>query len=509
MKSTIILNSNYRIDRIDNRIYSGFVEHLGRAVYEGIYQPDHPSADEDGFRQDVLELIRELDMPLTRYPGGNFVSGYNWEDGVGPRDRRPVRLDLAWKALEPNQVGTDEFMKWCRKAGTAPMMAVNLGTRGPAEAQQLVEYCNFPGGTALSDLRRRNGSDAPYGVKVWCLGNEMDGPWQTGHRSADDYGSTALEAAKMMKWTDPSIELVVCGSSHAAMPTMGEWESTVLNHTYDLVDYLSIHQYFGNRCNTTAGYLAQAEAMSDYIDRIVACCDFVRARRKASKKIMLSFDEWNVWFHSNARDQESPEWTVARPLLEDIYNMEDALLVGMLLMTLLNHADRVKIACIAQSVNVIAPIMTEKSGGAWRQTIFHPFALTSRYGRGTALRAVVDSPAYDAEYRHNSDSLPTVCREIPCLYTASVHNPERGEVVIFAVNRSLSEPMELEIRLEDFKAVSVIEHLRLRHDDLKAVNSATEEKVRPESQSGDTLQDGVVSSCLQPASWNMIRVKLA
>lgn len=508
MKSRVIVNRNYLVDKIDNRIYSGFVEHLGRAVYEGIYQPGHPSADEDGFRRDVIELIRELDMPLTRYPGGNFVSGYNWEDGVGPREQRPARLDLAWKALEPNLFGTDEFMKWCRKANTAPMMAVNLGTRGAAEAQQLVEYCNFPGGTALSDQRRRNGAEQPYGVKVWCLGNEMDGPWQTGHRTADEYGRTALEAAKMMKWTDPSIELVVCGSSHAGMPTLGEWESKVLDHTYDLVDYLSIHHYFGNRCDTTPGYLAQAESMSDFIDRIVACCDFVRTRRKSQKRIMLSFDEWNVWFHSNGKEVESPEWSVARPLLEDVYTMEDALLVGMLLMTLINHADRVKIACLAQSVNVIAPIMTEKNGKAWRQTTFHPFALTSRYGRGTALRTVVDSPCYDAEYRHDTASLPVNCREIPYLYCACVHNTGRNEVVLFAVNRNLSEAMELELKLEDFDPVSVLEHESISHPDLKAVNSAAEEKVRPVKLAGATLEKNTLKTVLPAASWNMIRISI-
>ncbi|MBS1369190.1 MAG: alpha-N-arabinofuranosidase [Lentisphaeria bacterium] len=508
MKSRLILNRHYTIGEVDNRIYSGFIEHLGRAVYEGIYQPGHPSADEDGFRTDVLELIRGLDMPLTRYPGGNFVSGYNWEDGVGPRGKRPVRLDLAWKALEPNTFGTDEFMKWCRKAGTAPMMAVNLGTRGAADAQRLVEYCNFPAGTELSDRRRANGSEAPYGVKLWCLGNEMDGPWQTGQRSADDYGRTAREAAKMMKWTDPSIELVVCGSSSGAMPTFGSWEETVLGHTCDLVDYLSIHQYFGNRCGCTPGYLARAEAMDEFISRIAACCDAVGAKKKSGKKIMLSFDEWNVWFHSNGDESKSPEWTVARPLLEDIYTMEDALLVGLLLMTLLNHADRVKIACIAQSVNVIAPVMTEKEGKAWRQTIYHPFALTSKYGRGTTLRVVVDSPCYDAEFRHDRNAPPEPCREIPYLYTAAVHNEERGEIAIFAANRSLAEPMELEAVLQDFGAESVIEHKTLHHKDLNAVNSAREEAVKPEALSGARLDGDALSALLPAASWNMIRIRL-
>ncbi len=504
MKSKVILNRHYRIGEVDERIYGGFIEHLGRAVYEGIYQPEHPCADGDGFRTDVLELIRELGTPLTRYPGGNFVSGYNWEDGVGPREQRPVRLDLAWKALEPNTFGTDEFMTWCRKAGTAPMMAVNLGTRGPADAQRLVEYCNFPGGTALSDQRRANGSPEPYGVKLWCLGNEMDGVWQTGHCPAEEYGRRAQEAAKMMKWTDPSIELVVCGSSSDGMPTFGAWENAVLEETYELADYLSIHKYFGNPHDQTPGYLSLPEAMSDFIIRTLALCDAVGARKKSAKKIMLSFDEWNVWFHSRGTEKNSPEWTAARPLLEDIYNMEDALLVGMLMMTLLDHADRVKVACIAQSVNVIAPIMTEKNGKAWKQTIFHPFALTAKYGRGSVLRAVVDSPCYDAEF-----GVPaTARRKISSLRTTSVYNAERGEVVVFAVNRDLSAEMELEVRLEDFVPERVAEWKELRHDDLKAVNSAESEPVAPTDRRDAALDGDTLQLRLRPASWNMIRVKV-
>ena len=504
MKCQVILNRHYRIGTVDERIYGGFIEHLGRAVYEGIYQPDHPCADEDGFRTDVLELVRELGTPLTRYPGGNFVSGYNWEDGVGPREKRPVRLDLAWKALEPNTFGTDEFMKWCRKAGTAPMMAVNLGTRGPADAQRLVEYCNFPGGTEQSEQRRANGSPEPYGVKLWCLGNEMDGIWQTGHCPAEEYGRRAHEAAKMMKWTDPSVELVVCGSSSDGMPTFGAWESAVLEETYDVADYLSIHKYFANPHDQTPGYLSMPEAMSEFITRTLAVCDAVGARKKSAKKIMLSFDEWNVWFHSHGEEKNSPEWTVARPLLEDIYTMEDALLVGMLMMTLLDHADRVKVACIAQSVNVIAPIMTDKTGRAWRQTIFYPFALTAKYGRGSVLRAVVDSPCYDAEF----GAPATVRRNTSCLRTTSVYNEERGEVVIFAVNRDLAGEMEMEVHLEDFEPEQVIEQKELRHDDLKAVNSAASEPVAPVDRESATLSGGTLRVRLRPASWNMIRVKV-
>ncbi len=508
MKSKIIVNRNYPISEVDKRIYSGFIEHLGRAVYEGIYQPEHESSDADGFRGDVLELIRELDMPLTRYPGGNFVSAYRWEDGVGPRDERPARLELAWEALEPNLFGTDEFVRWCRKAGTAPMLAVNLGTRGAAEAQQLVEYCNFPGGTALSDWRRGNGSEEPHNIKLWCLGNEMDGPWQFGQRSADDYGRVCREAAKLMKTTDPEIELVVCGSSHKDMATLGEWEETVLSHTYEYVEYISVHQYFANRRDRTADYLAGPEAMSEYIDRIAASCDAVGTRKKSAKKIMLSFDEWNVWYHSMP-GPKPPKWMVGRPILEDIYNTEDALLVGMLMMTLLNHSDRVKIACIAQSVNVIAPIMTSKNGKAWRQTIFYPFAYTSKYGRGIAMKTIAESDCYEADYDTCNNPAGKEISNVPYLYSSVIHNPENNEMVIFVCNRHLRENMTLETVLEHFTPVGVIEHITLYNQDLKAVNSEEHETVHPKTVSPGKVDGNRIWVELPPASWNMIRIRLA
>ncbi len=506
MKSKITVNKKFTISPIDRRIYSGFIEHLGRAVYEGIYQPDHATADADGFRTDVLELVRELDMPMTRYPGGNFVSIYNWEDGVGPKEKRPVRLDLAWQALEPNEFGTDEFMRWCKKANTEPMMAVNLGTRGPKEAQELFEYCNFPGGTELSDRRRANGAEEPYNVKVWCLGNEMDGPWQFGQRSAEDYGRVCREAAKMMKCMDDSVELIVCGSSSSSMPTLGSWEETVLDYTFDYVDYISIHHYFGNPRDMAAGYFARAEVMEQYINKIVASCDAVATKKKSDKKIMLSFDEWNVWFHSHGAKEVKPKWTVARNILEDIYNTEDALLVGMLMMTLINHADRVKIACIAQSVNVIAPIMTSKEGKAWKQTIFYPFAYTSKYGRGTALQTIIESDNYETEFQTRVYEKPEKV-VAPYLYCSVVDNEEAGEVVIFACNRNLEEAMELETQLENFTPKSVIEAVTLHHADLKAVNSEEEELVKAEPLTGGTVSGNTVKIKLPAASWNVIRVK--
>ena len=506
MEASITLHAQFTIASVDPRLYGGFIEHLGRAVYEGIYEPDHSTADERGFRQDVIGLIRELDMPITRYPGGNFVSGYNWEDGVGPREQRPARLDLAWASLEPNSFGTDEFMDWCKVAKTAPMIAVNLGTRGAEAACNLVEYCNHPGGTHWSDLRRKHGYEQPHKVKLWCLGNEMDGPWQICAKSAEDYGKLACEAAKMMKWVDPSIELVVCGSSSPGMPTFASWEATVLEHTYDRVEYISIHRYYSNQCNQTPGFLSLSDDLDRFIKSVVAVCDYVGARKKSTKKIMLSVDEWNVWFHSHGQEKNSQRWTTARPLIEDIYTMEDALLVGSTLITLLNNADRVKIGCIAQSVNVIAPIMTRKGGGAWRQTIFFPFSHTSWYGRGTVLRQAVETPAYEAVYQESPGSKAETLTAIPTLTSAAVFNGEAREIVVFAVNRGLESAMPLSINLGGFDGDRVIEWITMHHPDLKAVNAEAAEIVKPVPAEGASLENGTVRADLPAASWNMIRI---
>jgi len=500
MKATLFLHPKVLIGAVDKRLYGGFIEHLGRAIYEGIYEPNHESADEQGFRQDVIELVKELDMPITRYPGGNFVSNYKWEDGVGPVAERPVRLDIAWKALEPNTLGTNEFMDWCKKANTEPMMAVNLGTRGAVEAQELVEYCNHPGGTFYSDLRRQHGWENPHDIKLWCLGNEVDGSWQMGHKTADEYGKLAREAAKLMKGIDPSIELIVCGSSFSSMPSFAEWEATVLEHTIDLVDYISIHTYYGNPEDETAGYLAKNDDMDRFIKGVVATVDYVAAKKKSDKKIMLSFDEWNVWFHKSPTDTNSPEWTAARDLLEDVYTMEDALLVGGMLITLLNNADRVKVACVAQTVNVLAPIMTRKGGGAWRQTIFYPFAYASKYGRGTALKLTSDCPTYDTTFKGKE------LKNIPTLSSAASFT--ENELVLFILNRDLKNAIELDVDLSGFKLKKIIEWVELRHDNLKAVNTEYEELIKPVQKLGACLKNSNLIASLEPASWNMLRISL-
>ena len=498
LKAKATLDRNFNVGTVDERIYGSFIEHLGRAVYGGIYEPSHPTADEQGFRRDVLSLIRDLAVPVVRYPGGNFVSGYDWRDGIGPRELRPRRAEQAWFSVETNEIGVDEFVDWSRKAGTDVMMAVNLGTKGPDEARQLVEYCNMAGGTQYSDLRRSNGHQQPHNIKLWCLGNEMDGPWQICHKTADEYGRVATEAAKLMKWADPSIELVACGSSHRGMPTYAEWERVVLEHAYEHVDYLSLHQYYGNHAGNFETFLAEGVGMDRFIAEIVATCDFVKAKTRSKKTMHLSFDEWNVWFHSNNADAKMERWQVAPPLLEDAYDMTDALVVGTMLNALIRHADRVKVACLAQLVNVIAPIMTRNGGGAWRQTIYWPYLHASQYGRGLSLGTIVDSPTYNASSHH----------DVPYLDLSAVLSEQAGEVTVFCVNRSQKQAMDLRLDLRGLEAAAVLGHTVLRHDNLSAINTeGNPDNVAPQELAAGSLRGGIYTGRLPAASWNVLRFR--
>jgi alpha-N-arabinofuranosidase len=498
-KASMIVDKEFAIGAVDPRLYGSFVEHLGRAVYGGIYELGHPDADEQGFRKDVIALIQELAVPIIRYPGGNFVSGYNWEDGVGPVAERKRRLELAWMTVETNEIGTNEFADWAKKVGAEVMMAVNLGTGGPDEARNLLEYCNHPKGTYWSDLRRSHGYEQPHNFKTWCLGNEMDGPWQIGHKTADEYGRAALETAKVMKWVDPSIELVACGSSNRAMPTFAQWEATVLDHTYDHVDFISLHTYYGNNDNDTANFLAKSLDMDDFIHSIIATCDYIKAKKRSKKNMLLSFDEWNVWFHTHESDKQIERWTIAPPQLEDIYTLEDALLVGCMIISMLKRADRVKMACLAQLVNVIAPIMTANGGISWRQTIFFPYMHASVYGRGVSLKPLIQSPKYDSKE----------FTDVPMLESAVVYNDKLGQLTIFAVNRDLVDALELEVDLRQFSNYRVVEHSILENPDHKASNTMKNpQTVVPHAGGDAALKDGRLSAKLPKLSWSMIRLTL-
>lgn len=485
IKSSIDVYKSLAISTIDNRIYGSFIEHLGRAVYGGIYEPTHPTADNEGWRQDVIKMVKDLNVPIVRYPGGNFVSGYNWEDGTGPKDKRPSRPELAWHVIETNEVGIDEFQSWTSKVNSDIMMAVNLGTRGPEEARQLLEYCNFPSGTYYSEMRRKNGFDKPFNIKTWCLGNEMDGPWQICNKTKEEYARIATTTAKVMKELDPSIELVACGSAHMNMPTFGEWELAVLKEAYEHIDYISLHNYYGNPNGDTKDYLASSIDMDSFIHTVVSICDTVKGIKHSDKTVNLSFDEWNVWFHSNDDDAKLEWWQKAPHQLEDVYTLEDALVVGTLLITLLKNSDRVKIACLAQLVNVIAPIMTANGGDCFAQTIFYPFFYTSNYGRGTVLTTVVNCDTYSTS-KH---------KDIPYVESIVVDNTERNEIVVFAVNRSLEEEAELSFNFNGYNC-SFIEHVVLTGELLATNTLDNPDNIKPYTTTGMNMPK---------QSWNMYR----
>src|SRR3954468_5810652 len=435
----IYVDPRRTISPIDPNLFGSFLEHLGRAIYEGIYDPKSKLADENGFRKDVADEIRKLSVPIIRYPGGNFVSGYNWLDGVGPKQDRPVILDKAWNSLNSNQFGTDEFMAWCKMVGTKPLMGLNLGTGTTEQAAALVEYCNIEKGTSWSNLRRKHGIAEPYRVENWCLGNEMDGPWQIGHMTATEYGLKAQDAARQMRYVDSSLKLIACGSSGPFMPTYLEWDREVLEQCYDYVDGLSLHRYFDNS-DTTGGdssaFLAMNLTMDKQIAETLAVCDMVRGHKRSPKKLWLSFDEWNVWYRERHGDAVDGKKTEAPHLLEEIYNFEDALLVGGLINTLIRNSDRVKIACLAQLVNVIAPIMTN-SNGLFRQTIFYPYAWGIQYGRGDALNVLVESSSYEVKKVKGLDQAPHID-------VAGARNSSDGSISLFVLNRDLAKSHEVE-----------------------------------------------------------------
>ena len=455
MKTTLSLHSRFQIGAVDPRIFGGFLEHLGRAVYEGVYQPDNPRADAHGFRTDVLEALRPMRMTAMRYPGGNFASGYHWEDGVGPREGRPRVRDLAWQSLEPNTFGTDEYLALCRAMEWTPMLTVNMGTGTPEEARNWVEYTNIPAGTKYADLRAANGAAEPYGVKLWCLGNEMDGQWQLGHVPADQYAIRAQQAAKMMKDVDRSIELVACGSCGIFMPTYMEWDRLVLDYLGDYADYISLHRYVGNEANDTADFLAVTNSIDRQIEEMDAACRFVQAKRRSNKRAYLCFDEWNVWYKNHQVDGEGK---LAAHLLEEVYNLEDALVVAGFLHSFLRHADVVKIANLAQIVNVIAPVLT-RDDAVLVQSIFHPFAMFSARRDGVSLQVTLDGPSYESK-NYGTTSV---------IDASAVLGGNRLHV--FVTNRSLEEAADVTVAIADRPIVALQNGEILSGTDPKAANT--------------------------------------
>ena len=494
------VDPDLRIGPVSRRTFGSFVEHLGRCVYTGIHEPTHPTADADGFRGDVLKLVRELGVSTVRYPGGNFVSGYRWEDGIGPASLRKARLDLAWHSLEPNTVGVDEFMHWARAADVEPMMAVNLGTRGITEAVDLLDYCNGTSASHLARLRGSNGSPDPHGVRMWCLGNEMDGSWQTGHKTALEYGRLAAETARALRQVDPDLELVVCRSSSPDMATFGEWERVVLMETYDLVNYISIHRYYQETDGDLASFLGSAVDMDIFIASVIATVDHVRTVKKSNRQVNISFDEWNVWYQTRAQSipPTGDQWPVAPVLLEDQYTAADAVVVGSLLIALLRHSDRVTAASQAQLVNVIAPIMTQPGGPAWRQTTFHPFAQASALARGQVLRTNPTSPTFSTSVHGDVESVDAI----------ATWDEETGTGAVFVVNRNPDQAMDLTIDLSRLGDIRLGAVTTLADEDPYAYNSVRDpDRVMPRDRRDATLEKGKLHLLLPAVSWSTMSLE--
>jgi len=516
-RAKIHISKSFVVGKTDDRLFGSFVEHMGSTVYNGIFEPGHRNADKNGFRKDVMELIKELKLTQIRYPGGNFVSGFNWEDSVGPVEERPVRLDLAWKAIEPNTFGLNEFMQWIKKIHSKPMMTINLGTRGVDSARNLLEYCNFKEGTYYSDLRRKHGVNEPHNIKLWCLGNEMDGSWQIGAKTADEYGRLAKETGKVMKWLDPEIELVVAGSSTNRMKEFPRWDKTVLMHAYEVADYISLHHYVDRRSSfseidnnslinndkpvnlNTQEYLARTIYVERQIYDIIATCDYVKSVKRSNKTMYLAFDEWNVVAEKKHEGFDYKPWEIGSPIDCGAHTMEDALAFASMMMAIIRRSDRIKIACQSLLVNTGPLIVAKKDGPAWRNTIFYPFMHLSHYGRGNVLQSISKAPCYST-FEFSS---------VPIIDDLVVYNEEKGELSIFAVNRS-DEPIELTTDLRDFVAPELKKHIIMNHRNLNASN--TEDKpfeVIPRTAiEHSRISNGYVESLIEPFSWNVILIKV-
>ncbi len=501
-EAKVIYDKDFEIGEVDKRLFGSFVEHLGRCLYGGIFEPGHETADKNGFRQDVKDMIRELGVTGIRYPGGNFVSGYNWKDGVGPREERPCRKDLAWNVTETNEVGTNEFAALLKEMNVDMMMAVNLGTGTPREAGELVEYCNVPGGTYWSDKRREHGVEEPHDFKLWCLGNEMDGEWQICMHTAEEYARLCKETAKIVKWMDPSVETVACGSctNEQGHKPFGVWDQAVLEECYDYIDYLSLHRYFNYNPQKQLAYkMSETEAdipfifkdLQNYLDTITGICDHVKGKRHSDKSVNISFDEWGV-----ITDTGAIPGCVSQEYGYASFKEIDAVIYGGILCTFFNNADRVKIACQSLLVNEGGMITTDPGGRAIRQTTFYPFQDAARYARGIALRASAVLPVKETEHHGYQKSVVTAC----------TYDEESGEISVFVVNCDMEDDVSLTLELRSFGELFSAGWRELYDDDPYAKNTFEDEfHIVPQDKNLPDPVNGKVSVTLKKHSWNVLR----
>ncbi len=505
-QAKVIYDKNFVIGEVDKRLFGSFAEHLGRCMYGGFHQPEHETADENGFRGDVKELIRELGVTAVRYPGGNFVSGYDWKDGVGPKEKRPTRKELAWNVVENNQVGTNEFAACLKEVGADMIMAVNLGTGTPKEAGELVEYCNVADGTYWSELRKEHGVNQPHNFKLWCLGNEMDGEWQICMHTAEEYARLCKETAKIVKWIDPTVETIACGSctNEIGHDSFGDWDRKVLEECYDYIDYLSLHRYFNYNPRKQLAYkMYDTEKdipfffkdLQNYLDTVISACDFVKGKRRSDKTVHISFDEWGV-----ITDTGAIPGGVDQEFGYASFKEMDAMIYGGILCTFLNNADRVKIACQSLLVNEGGMITTDPFGKAIRQTTFYPFQDAARFAKGKALRPSALLPEKETEHHGLQQTLIIAC----------TYEEQTGEIAVFIANSDMEEDAQVSLELHSFgDTIKSLGWRELYDDNPYAKNTFEDEyRVVPVEKKVDDPKDGKLTVVVKKHSWNVLRFEV-
>jgi len=530
-KAKITVHPLFEIGEISPRLYGAFLEPIGTMVNGMMYNPKHETADEQGFRRDVIEALKDTPLPAVRLPGGNFMSGWDWKDSIGPMENRKAHLDLAWHQYIPNDVGHDEYLQWSEKVGFEPMYTINLGTGDINDAIYITEYTNHPGGTWWSDERRKNGHEDPYGVKVWYLGNEMDGPWQIAswERNPRGYGILANETSKAMKWVDGSIETAVCVSSSPFLAHYPQWDLEVLQECYESVDYVSMHHYHSAPPNDWGALLGGATYYEDYINTEIALCDFVQTKCRSPKKLMLSFDEYGVHprpcselnpgygphnlyrVHYNfpVRDyvrhdpNNMPERR--RPGMPSIGDMGRALGNTSVLLAFLRHADRVKIGCMTGGLGTL---VSSNRDHVWKSAAYYPFVQLMQYGRGMSMQTKVECETYTIPgYAVDDNSQYYKQENVPFVDAATAYDKEKGELNLFVINRNWEEGYELELDATNFEGYKLVEHIEMYSEDLLAENTyENPNAVVPTINQDTTMENGVLTAKLQPLSWNVFRM---
>jgi alpha-N-arabinofuranosidase len=448
--ATIKIDLDRKIGEVDPKIYGAFIEPIRNIVYGSIYDPASPLADENGFRKDYLQLVRELKIPVVRWPGGNFVSGYNWEDGVGPKDKRPARLDLAWHRIESNQMGTDEYVKFCNLVGAENFVCINAGLGTLDDARHWIEYCNYEKGTWYSDLRRKYGNEKPFNVKYWALGNEIDGPWQMGQKSAEDYCKFALEAAKNMQWVDANVKFIACGASnyHTNIDWIG-WNDYVLEHLAGKIDYLSVHRYVREALagdTSFSGMMSLGLDVDHKIDLVHALIKKALAKTATARPIYISFDEWSAGGGGGAGA-----------------NLTGSLMIAQHLNSFIRHADIVRMA----NITMLSSLVGNSADGDFRNALYHPFYLYSNNAQGTSLDVYVSCEKYSNK----------IFNDIPCLDVTAVWNDSAKTLVLNVVNRNETKPLASEVILQsgDFTGGASIKEVNAAS--VTSTNTATQQAV--------------------------------